>query len=122
MLALIDLAYATASLVALLGAVEQARLDHRVEASQGVAPGASQSDVLAALGAPSAAWDINGGFLSPASPTWAYGTTIDLGGIIGYSTYLPDPLSFKLRLFGPYESDLVVTWDAEQRVESVTRP
>ena len=122
MIALIDAVYAAATIVALIGAAEQSRLERRIEASQQIEPGASQANVRDLLGAPTAEWETSGGFFGPGAPTWAYGTTVDLGGIVGYSTFLPDPLSFKWRIFGPYETDLVVTWDAQRRVESITRP
>jgi hypothetical protein len=44
---------------------------------------------------------------------------------VGYpSQWLPtpDPLSIKLRIFGPYESDLIVIWDEARHVESIKRP
>ena len=118
-----NLAYAASAVVALAGAMEQARLDWQFEASRQIEPGDTEAEVRAVLGRPLVRWKYTGlSRLVFGPPQWAYGAIIDLGGIVSDQSLVPCPLSVKLRIFGPDVSDLVVTWDADGRVASITRP
>lgn len=121
MIALIDIVYAMAATVALIGVAEQERLDRLVDASRQIQPGDTEAEVHQILGRPTDKWD-RSGFFQGGPPQWVYGTIVDLDYIVYDGFVLPFPLSVKLRIFGAYESDLVINWDADGTVESVARP
>lgn len=121
-MALVDLIYAMAATVALVGAAEQVRLDRLIEASRQVQPGDTKLEVYALLGRPTARWEKSGLIFKSGPPQWVYGTVVDLNGIVSEDSLVPFPLSINLRLFGAYESDLVISWGPNDTVASVTRP
>jgi len=119
---LIDAVYAMAVAVAMIGAVEQRRLDQLIETSRQIQPADSEAEVRALLGRPIARWERSGFIIQTGPPQWVYGTVVDLGGIANGDLLVPFPLSIKLRLFGADESDLVINWNANRTVASITRP
>jgi len=121
-MALVNLIYAMAATVAVVGGSEQVRLDRLIEASQQVQPGDTKLEVQALLGRPLAQWEKSGFIFRSGPPQWVYGTIVDLNHIVSEDFLVPFPLSIKLRLFGAYESDLVINWGPDDTVASVTRP
>src|SRR5687767_5707358 len=105
---LISLIYSMAATNALIGAAEQARLNHLIEASRRIEPLDSKADVRARLGPPLHDWKRTGLF-GYGPPQWAYGPVFEPRLIVNTeeSWPLPLPLPFNIRLFGPNESDLV---------------
>jgi len=111
-----------AAAVAMIGAVEQQRLDQLIEASRQIQLGDSEAEMRALLGRPIAQWEKSGSIIQTGPPQWVYGTVVDLGGIANGDLLVPFPLSIKLRVFGADETDLVINWNANGTVASVTRP
>jgi len=122
MTTLIDVIYAVSAAVAMVGAVEQKRLDQLIETSQQIQPGDDKTEVRSLLGWPTDKWERSGFIIRTGPPQWVYGTMVDLEGIVIGDSPVPFPLSINLRLFGAEESDLVINWNANGTVASVTRP
>jgi hypothetical protein len=120
--ALFGLIYAMAATTALIGAAEQARFNHLIEASRRIEPLDSKKEVRDVLGPPLAEWEKTGFIFASGPPQWAYGPVFEPRYIVNAEFPLPLPLPIKIRLFGPNESDLVITWDKNGQVASVTRP
>ena len=119
--AFFGLIYSMAATSALIGAAEQARLNHLIEASRRIEPLDSKQEVRNVLGPPLHDWKQTGLF-GYGPPTWAYGPVFEPRYIVNAGFPLPLPLPINIRLFGPNQSDLIITWDANGQVASVTRP
>ena len=80
--------------------------------------------MLALLGPPHNDWEHSHGiFSSGMGPRrWIYGTDIELKEVINLDGMFPNLLPFKLRIFGPYEDDLIIVWDEHGRVINVLSP
>jgi hypothetical protein len=111
-----------AATTALIGAAEQARFNHLIEASRRIEPLDSKKEVRDVLGPPLAEWEKTGFIFASGPPQWAYGPVFEPRYIVNAEFPLPLPLPINIRLFGPNESDLVITWDKNGQVASVTRP
>jgi hypothetical protein len=120
--ALMGLIYSMAATSALIGAAEKARLNHLIEASRRIEPLDSRQQVRNVLGPPLAEWEKTGFIFANGPPQWAYGPVFEPRNIVNAGFPLPLPLPINIRLFGPNESDLVITWDANGQVARVTRP
>jgi hypothetical protein len=94
-----------------------------IEASRQIAPLDSKQEVRSVLGPPLIEWEKTR-FFATGPPQWAYGPVFEPRIIVNTeeSLPLPLPLPINIRLFGPNQSDLVITWDANGQVASVTRP
>jgi hypothetical protein len=119
---LFGLIYSMAATSALIGAAEQVRLNHLIAASRSIEPLDSRQEVRNTLGPPLAKWEKTGFLFGSGPPQWAYGPVFEPRIIVNVEDPLPLPLPINIRLFGPNEADLVITWDANGQVARVTRP
>lgn len=117
--------HAWVATLALIGGVEQARLDQLIQASTRLKQGDDEARVLAVLGPPIARWQrrdlITSFIFGDSQPQWAYGTHLDMSEIFMPDSAFPN-IPLKLRLFGPDEDDLVIVWDRIGTIASVVRP
>jgi hypothetical protein len=120
--AFVGLIYSVAAVSGLINGAEQARLQKQISASSRITVGQSQTEVRAIVGAPIGQWEKTGFIFGSGPPQWAYGTVLDAREIIQDGWVLPLPIPLKLRIFGPDERDLVITWDEAGRVVEVKRP
>lgn len=112
--------YILATLIALVGSIEQVQLNEKVQASHQLKPGDSEAKVLSVLGSPRSQG--RSGFFGFGHSRWIYGANIDLGMIIIPDLPVPNPVPIKLRIFGPCDGDLVVNWSDQGTVASIDRP
>jgi PAS domain-containing protein len=113
------------AMLALLGAVDQARVDRLVEASVQLEKGDDESKVIAVLGRATTRWEhptLLTLLAAQPSRQWAYGTFLDLSDVWATDSILRNLLPIKFRMFGPNESDLVIVWDADGRIAWINRP
>ncbi len=120
--ALLGIIYAMSATSAGVSAVEHAHLDQRISASQQIKVGATKPQVRALLGSPLGDWEQSGFLFGSGPPQWCYGTVFEARYILQNAAPLPLPLPLNIRLFGPGERDLVITWDKSGRVTEVKRP
>jgi hypothetical protein len=118
----IGLVYSLTVSSSLISAAEQARLQKQIDASARIAVGQTKAEVRAILGSPTGQWEKTGFLFASGPPQWAYGTWLDARLILSEGTLLPLAIPFNLRLFGPNDDDLVITWDTNGRVAEVKRP
>src|SRR5688572_7750117 len=113
-------------LLAIVGSLERIHLQTIVDASHSIAVGASQEDVVAAIGEPDEKWDARSpgySLLFGFRPRqWIYGRAINPGVIIVRGLLMPNPFAISLRLFDADKSDLVINWNASGQVTKVHRP
>ncbi|MBA3483745.1 MAG: hypothetical protein H0T51_18230 [Pirellulales bacterium] len=102
MMALVDLIYALAATVAMIGAVEHERLNRLIETSKQIQPGDTKIEVRELLGRPIDQWEKSGFIFKSGPPQWVYGTIVDQQGIVSGELVVPFPLSIKLRWFGAH--------------------
>jgi hypothetical protein len=83
---------------------------------QPVQIGDTKSDVLATLGHPTAIFTNDFVSLKHGGEVWAYGEKIDV------EAALRGDFPFKLRLFAPRDSDVLVVFNASQTVNALQIP
>ncbi len=113
------------AMLALFGAIDQARVNRLVDASAQLKKGDDENKVLSVLGRPSVRWehrDILMLLTLQPSRQWAYGTFLDMSGLWSPDSLVPSLLPIKLRFIGPDEDDLVVVWGADGRIAWINRP
>jgi hypothetical protein len=121
---MIHLPYLLATLFAVGGGIELARLDKQITASAQLQQGDSETRVLEVLGEPKmrCPHGLSLFTLSAGPPQWIYGTNIDVTKIIDSESTLPNLLPLKFRIFSADEGDLVINWDDQGHVASIQRP
>jgi hypothetical protein len=114
------------AMLAVVGGLEQARLNQLIDASARLDPGDEESKVLSVLGPPMERWpkrDAVNAFLFGDRPRqWVYGTILDIEEIFAYQSAIPILFPLKLRLFSPDEDDLLINWSDDGSVASIERP
>jgi hypothetical protein len=114
------------ALLAVVGGLDQARLNQLIEASGQLEPGDDEATVLSELGPPLERWpkrDAVNAFLFGDRPRlWVYGTILDIEEMFPPNSAIPILLPLKLRLFSPDDDDLVINWSDDGRVASIVRP
>ena len=109
--------------LALVGLMELNYLRDQVEKSAQVVVGNSEAQVLEAIGEPRHRWNKwEHWFWNDRPRRWVYGTRVDVHSIVLPNLPYPNPIAFKFRIFGAFESDLVVAFDDDRRVVSIQRP
>ncbi len=113
-------------LLIIFGVGEKVHLQKVVDQSAPLAFGATEEDVLRAIGEPSIKWEARRGLarvIFGARPAqWIYGTTIDLQTIMIPDLPFPNPLPVKLRILKPYDDDFVIDWTDQKTVAGIKRP
>ena len=110
----------------LIGSAEQGRMSLLVDASSQVQVSMTPVDVRKIMGQPDVAmkaddfWQL--AFLGFHSGQWYWASTVDLGALPGTESGKPNPFPFHWRLFSYHRNDLVICWDANDRVTEVRRP
>lgn len=113
------------AMLALFGAIDQARVNRLVDASAQLKKGDDEVKVLSVLGRPSVRWEHRNIFMllsGQPSRQWAYGTFLEMSYMWAPDSLMPTLLPIKWRIFGPNEDDLVVVWDGDGRIAWINRP
>ncbi len=109
------------------GTLERQHLARTAKASANVKVGNSEKEVLELLGPPNERYEQYSdgtffGFLSHPKE-WCYGTTINLKKLVVSDIYVMGiPIPMNIRLFDFDTDDLIVEWDANDRVSKLTVP
>ena len=114
-------------IVVIVGNIERQHLARTVVAAMDLKLGQAETEISALLGNPLAEYSAYDGWsflaIGKHPRQWCYGTIINLDNIfVTESIVTVNPLPFNIRWFGYCDSNLVIDWNANDRVERIEVP